>query len=320
MADFRLSSKEPRRSPAAAYFDELPLDGIPVPEPCTTAEMEFALNKEAAKTYLQHVDVSKFPLSTDILIVKALYSRQLVVAGDADPVIIFNKLTGQVYAQVDSGDGYKVINMGVGKQQFQLYVHRIVYYASLIDRDRFEMLGSKFDIHHIDGNKENNHACNLEPVPRALHSCRGAYANAVCGARMEAQMIATRINSSNAYAASLVKILRVCLAQFPHYTNRKFPVAVYFANLLHVSRDYVYQIASWRRCRLIPDASLAQRDAIIAHYHWIFDQLEENDYHTYTELVEPEGFEHLILPDEADEADEAGEADENGMVCEYENR
>ena len=297
MSNSRISCKEPGQSNNGTYFDELPLAGIPVPEPCTTPEMDLECIKNLPERTMQKLDTKELPTSIDILILKGLFSKQIAVEDRTEPIIVYNKLTGLKYAQDGRSNGYKAIHVIVGNKNFLLPVHRIAYYASLTKKEEFDVLGSKYDIHHIDGNKHNNHVSNIMPVLKSLHTTKGAYASTYEGARLEAQFLAVRRNVSNEFAASIVKSVRVIESYFARGSSKKCPVSNYFAKVLGTNKDYIIRICTYRRCKKIPDASPVQAEKIRAHYDWIFQQLEANGYKSDYELIEPEGFEHLLVLD-----------------------
>ena len=295
MSNSQISFEGPRKVHNGTYFNkELPL-AVPVPKPCTTAEMEFAANKHLADTFDKPVDVAKFPTTLDIAIVKGLLSGEIAVEDAADPVIIYNKNNGSIYKQ-DFRSRYYYINVhDANGRKAHLPVHRIVYYNNLCLRNKLELLGAKFDIHHIDGNPANNHAANVAPVPRALHSSRGAFQNFLEGAFFESQLLAVRMDCSNEYAAGIIIAMRVILQQFKRGSSLKGPVYTYFAQVLQTTKDYAWGIGCKRRCKRIPDATPKQAEQILTHYHWIFEQFEANNNRYDTVLAEPEGFKHLTF-------------------------
>jgi NADH:ubiquinone oxidoreductase, NADH-binding (51 kD) subunit len=130
------------------------------------------------------------------------------------------------------------------------------------------VLGDRFDIHHIDGNKQNNRPENLQPVPRELHTIIGAYTNLVDAEEGYIRSIGRRKPGSNVDARS-IKAMRVCSAQLPYGSNNKRIIYDYFAKKMALSHKYCKNISSGRNLKAVLPATPEEEAEILKEYDWL---------------------------------------------------
>lgn len=86
-----------------------------------------------------------------------------------------NILNGKLLPQHDNGVGYKKVHLwrnGIGETS--VYVHRLVADTFLVDR------GLKTEVNHVDGNRSNNNAGNLEWVTSSENTKHAVYRGSLC--------------------------------------------------------------------------------------------------------------------------------------------
>ena len=82
---------------------------------------------------------------------------------------IKNKETGLILKTRINKYGYEDLNIGSRKNSFRGTVHRMVFRAFNPDINITD-----YDIHHIDGNKLNNHLSNLQIIKKNAHRSQHA--------------------------------------------------------------------------------------------------------------------------------------------------
>lgn len=91
-------------------------------------------------------------MGKDTLEMNKLYDNYMVyINGD-----IFSIRKNKFLSHIDNGKGYKKVKLMIKGKCKDQYVHRLVAQVFISNPD------NKREVNHLDGNKANNHASNLE--------------------------------------------------------------------------------------------------------------------------------------------------------------